>query len=269
MSGRDPSIVHCSIRPTRRLRVVCAQFGLVVVHRGAQEKRRAAGRGRRRVSAVQRARSDRALVDARRAARAIDLRLAYGAVALVTGPSGSGKTRLMRELARRLRMSGRTVIIAGRGHSHRSRSRRSILDELAGMCGSAESALSVLAWAGLADAKLLARRACELSEGQGHRYAVARAMARAGQLSRGRAGGITVLIDEFASTLDRVTARGLAATVRRWVQDRGDVRLVCATAHDDVMEWLGPSLLVYQPAEGLAELHEKSRKPQMDPDEPR
>lgn len=177
---------------------------------------------------------------------------------------------MMGELARHLRMSGRVVIIAGANEARRSR--RTILDELAGMCGSADAALGVLARAGLADAKLLARRACELSEGQRHRYAVARAMAEVEGAGRTRrcADGVTVLIDEFASTLDRVTARGLAATVRRWVRDQRGVRLVCATAHDDVMEWLGPALLVYQPAEGRVELHEgRSGEPQIDPDKPR
>lgn len=52
----------------------------------------------------------------------------------------------------------------------------------------------------------------------------------------------TIIIDEFASTLDRPTAAGLCRTLRRWASESG-VRVVCITAHDDVLEWLGPRVL--------------------------
>ncbi|MFM9997043.1 MAG: ATP-binding cassette domain-containing protein [Phycisphaerales bacterium] len=62
-------------------------------------------------------------------------------------------------------------------------------------------------------------------------------------------GGTVLLIDEFASTLDRVTARNLARTVRRWA-GRAGVRVIAAAANDDVLEALAPDVLVAMTSRG-------------------
>ena len=57
-------------------------------------------------------------------------------------------------------------------------------------------------------------------------------------------GASTLIVDEFASLLDRVTAAGVAMAVRRWIKRDGRVRLIAATAHEDMPRLLGPDLLV-------------------------
>ncbi|MCC6675623.1 MAG: AAA family ATPase [Phycisphaerales bacterium] len=185
----------------------------------------------------------------RSAARRLELALRPGETALVTGPSGSGKSTLLRELARRLRKKNACPVVVGAG-ACAEHAGRSVLDVLAVECGSAEAALGVLARAGLADARLLPRRRGDLSEGQRHRFDLAIAMAR---LMRRGGPGRVLIIDEFASMLDRASARGVAGTVSRWAR-RSGARVVCATAHDDVLEMLGPRVLVVVGDGGRAEV---------------
>ena len=55
-------------------------------------------------------------------------------------------------------------------------------------------------------------------------------------------GPTTLLIDEFASVLDRTTARCLCHALRRWLRHAPHTRIIAATAHDDVAPWLEPDL---------------------------
>jgi len=79
-----------------------------------------------------------------------------------------------------------------------------------------------------------------LSEGQRHRLRLAQAIAVA---ERRPEPWSVLLADEFGSSLDRTTAEAMARGVRRWVA-RSRVCLVAATAHDDLLEPLGPDVLV-------------------------
>lgn len=143
-----------------------------------------------------------------------------------------------------------------------------------------DATLSCLARAGLADARLMVAPAHRLSEGERFRLALAIAVSRAvgrqprasstgprssGPISTGprrarpgRAAAppappsppgppspwpVTLLVDEWCSTLDRVTAHGVSRAIARWVRAAG-LRLVVATAHDDVAHWLAPDLHV-------------------------
>lgn len=198
--------VPCSVRPSPRLLHACAAFGLAVT------------RARRRTLAPEH------LADA----RDLHAALAPGHIALVTGPSGSGKSTVLRALRRQLRRGATSPTTHIRG---------TIVDAFPGFTA---DAISALARAGLADAIVLARTPSELSEGERARFHIALALSRAP-----RAG--TILLDEFLSTLDRATARNVAASLRRWMDREGAkrrVRLICATAHDDVLDWLLPEVLL-------------------------
>lgn len=197
----------CQEQPSRRVRDALASFGLTI-ERGVPQARE---------------------VDAS-VMRAI--REAPGAsLTLITGASGGGKSTTMRALERVLKDAGERVLwIDG---ASLARSRRRVI-ELAP--GDVPHAMRCLARAGLGEAGLLARRACELSEGERWRLSLARAM--------GDAGGGWVLGDEFCSVLDRETARGVCAAVRKWVKSSPSIRVVLASAHEDLPGMLGPDLCV-------------------------
>lgn len=178
--------------------------------------------------------------EAARAAEAIDRLLRPGEIALVTGPSGAGKSTVLHLLQRRLEARRERVV--------RTPARlpgKAVVDLFR---TPVEETLRLLALAGLAEATVFARRPDELSDGQRFRLRLAVMMARAAS----RGSPALVLMDEFASTLDRTTARCVARTFWRWVSRNGSVRAVCATAHHDIMEPLSPAVLAYVPLGGEA-----------------
>ncbi|HED54592.1 MAG TPA: hypothetical protein ENJ00_10395 [Phycisphaerales bacterium] len=175
---------------------------------------------------------------ARRSARTINSALKPGGIALITGPSGAGKSLILAHLASLCER----VVLPPVVSKHR---RRAVIDLFA---MPVHESLSLLASAGLADANIFVTPAGSLSEGQRARLSLALAIEQA---ERARAP-VTILADEFASTLDRTTAGALSGCYRRRL--RSPVRLVVASAHDDLLEPLAPDLLVYVPLEGAAEV---------------
>ncbi len=162
--------------------------------------------------------------------------LGGGRVALLTGASGSGKSTVMRTLRTHLMQRGERVVHVEAGAF--ARTSRAVVEVVGGRL---EQAMEALAAAGLGEASLLARPACALSDGERWRLSLARAMVVA---QRGCGEGVWVLGDEFCSSLDRTTAHGVAVCVRRWAGRHRGVRVVCATAHEDMPGMLRPDVLV-------------------------
>lgn len=154
-----------------------------------------------------------------------------GAVALVTGPSGSGKSTLLASVGEILDARHGTYTIAGRARVDASR-------PVAALRGGTalDAWLGVLSAAGLAEARLLATPAGVLSEGERARLRLALAMSRVSP--RG-----VLIIDEFCSTLDRATAAGVSASLRRWA-GRVGVRVIVASGHEDLARLLGPDVIL-------------------------
>jgi ABC-type lipoprotein export system ATPase subunit/GNAT superfamily N-acetyltransferase len=155
-----------------------------------------------------------------------------GRITLLTGPSGSGKTTALRHL--------HCSLLARAPHTlapmPRQQDRTLLIDAL-GPRLDVRTVLRTLATFGLAEPALVARRLCELSQGQRHRADLAIAFTRALAAARACKTTIWWLIDEFASVLDRTTARSVASTLARAVAD-APLRVVVATAHDDLAEAL-------------------------------
>jgi ABC-type ATPase with predicted acetyltransferase domain len=191
--------------PGPRLLRACAAFGLAVRHNPG------APRPTHRVMAVDLLR-----------------RLSPGGMALITGRSGSGKSSLLNEVEECARAMGVRVVRAGAEGPEAP-----LIDAIDRPL---PEALRLLAHAGLADATLFARTPAELSEGERARMRIARALCDVS-----RREDSLILIDEFASVLDRTTARCLCHSLRRRMR-RMSARVVAATAHDDVIAWLSPDV---------------------------
>ena len=177
------------------------------------------------------------------------IRLRRGEVLFVTGPSGGGKSTILRLIANAAAAHGLAVIDA----SHLPEPRNVPLVD--GFDQPLEQTMELLARAGLADAFVMLRRPCELSDGQRWRLRIAQMIDEAEQ--RRRESGALLLIDEFGATLDRLTAKIIARNVSRWVRSARH-GLVCATTHDDLLESLEPDVLVYKGLGGEIEI--ESRK---------
>jgi ABC-type ATPase with predicted acetyltransferase domain len=214
-------IIDVAAPPSERLLCACAAFGLAVRYQPAQPR---AGAPRRAADA-----------------RGILRSLHPGQLALITGPSGGGKSSLLHDIADAARAQHEQVLELPPPSTDPDTPIIDLLD-----LPLAES-LGTLARAGLADATMLGRAPTQLSDGERFRLRLALAM------STCRAP-VTLLIDEFASTLDRTTARCLCRALRRWQprqQAEGRaIRIIAATAHHDIAEWLEPDLIAVVPLGG-------------------
>lgn len=163
-------------------------------------------------------------------AQSLDARLHAGEIAFISGPSGSGKSRLL--AAWRRLCPGAVTCRPAPQH----------LAAIDAVPTSLPRALDTLSRAGLADARLLPRRARELSGGEAARLSLAIAIARAER--RARQGHPAIIFaDEFLTPLDRPTACAIAMSFGAWAR-RTRVRLVCAAANDDIAPFLRPALWV-------------------------
>lgn len=173
---------------------------------------------------------------------------APNALALLNGPSGAGKSRLLAAIARTAERRGWTVITPPAAALPRARSLVDLFPNLPDA-----EALALLARAGLAEARLLARAPQELSTGERARLALALAMRDALHALR-RGGRVLLIADEFATPLDRLTAASLAETAARWIRSAPGLRAVLAGAHEDLPALLRPDLLLTLDLSGTPEL---------------
>lgn len=181
---------------------------------------------------------------------------AAGSAVLITGRSGSGKSSLLRAASAAL--ARRSSVVRAESPI-RPFDRRAIVD----LFSSPDAALDLLAHVGLAEARLLPRRAADLSTGERDRLSLALAVDRALMAPR---GDRWIIADEFGSTLDRLTAASLANAVRRWLERRGlsaGVRLLAATAHEDMPARLAPTALIHcvDPLAPPQVIHPQRRRP--------
>ena len=157
-----------------------------------------------------------------------------GMIVVVTGPSGAGKSVLLREVARQVR--GAAWLDAEQLAGCDSPA----VDVLEG--GSLAGRLEMLSRCSLAEVTALVAPARFLSGGQQARLALARVL-HAARLS-GQAE--LVIADEFCSSLDLQTARGICRRVRRLVTG-SRLAFLAAMPRPELVPDLQPDLVILKP----------------------
>ena len=160
--------------------------------------------------------------------------LTPGTITLITGPSGSGKTTLLRALKLHAR---RPIVDLGAIHLPDTR----VIDCLDPL--PVEDALEWLARFGLGEVWCYLSPASRLSAGQRFRLRLAIAVHRATEIAA-RQNGAIVLADEFANSLDRVTARIVSRNLRRALTG-SPIAAILATAHEDLEPALAPDSIIH------------------------
>lgn len=193
----------------------------------------------------------------------------------VVGPSGSGKTTALREVvARELQRPGRTVIeptaeeqkTGAQGDWPRRKTILCVVTEAVAGGGSSSASSSCGGLSPLTEtpssipleervmiaSEVLSACGCTgdllkkpyhvLASSEQHACVVARLLARARGVSQ--SGLVTVVIDEFTSSMDRRRGLEFAGGIRDYLQSeacRGKIRLVVASLFSDIVPALRPS----------------------------
>lgn len=179
----------------------------------------------------------------------LDASLRPAQIALITGPSGAGKSTLAAALAQRCRTTGRAVWLDAPPIDPAL----PVIDLLRAPLA---RRLRLLAAVGLGDAHLCIRPARALSTGERARLHLALAIDR----TTGAPHPATLILDEFASSLDRPGALLLCRLLRRWLERTPrPPRIICVTAHDDLTAALRPELTVRVGPDGRAAISDISR----------
>lgn len=153
-----------------------------------------------------------------------------GDVVYITGDSGAGKSLMLRELQNRLKTLKHIFGESCNEHDVLI-SEEMLIDSLG---KTTEEAISYLSFAGLNDAYLFLRRYDQLSDGQKYRYKIARLLSQNRDI---------FFFDEFCSMLDRETAKAVAFCIQKLIR-KTKKTLIVATASDDLIQDLSPSVLV-------------------------
>jgi ABC-type lipoprotein export system ATPase subunit/GNAT superfamily N-acetyltransferase len=156
-----------------------------------------------------------------------ELKIGPRDIVYVTGDSGSGKSVLLRAIRKDL--GGEAIDL-----SEVCIEADKPLIETVG--ATVEEALNLLSRVGLNDAFLFLRTYNQLSDGQKYRYRIAKLM---------ESGKQWWLMDEFAATLDRDTAKIVAFNLQKLARQQGKT-VIAATTHGDLFEDLSPSVHVHK-----------------------
>jgi ABC-type ATPase with predicted acetyltransferase domain len=164
------------------------------------------------------------------------LKLSGGDICYITGPSGSGKSVLLREFYNTLQTEQKINI-----DDIPLPDDKACVDYIdTDFLGT----LRTLSSAGLTDVFCVLNSPANLSDGQKYRYRIAKALAGDKQF---------IFADEFASSLDRVTAAVISYNLRKFATKTGKI-FILASSHDDLLADLLPEVIVIKHLAGEAEV---------------
>jgi ABC-type lipoprotein export system ATPase subunit/GNAT superfamily N-acetyltransferase len=163
----------------------------------------------------------------------VELKIGPTDIVYITGDSGSGKSVLLKALEKDIReeMKQTCVNIAD---VEKQIVQDKPLVETVGK--TLEEALELLSRVGLNDAFLFLRTYDQLSDGQKYRYKIAKMI---------ESGAQFWILDEFAATLDRDTAKIVAYNLQKLARQQGRA-VLAATTHTDLFEDLNPSVHIHK-----------------------
>jgi ABC-type transport system involved in cytochrome c biogenesis ATPase subunit/GNAT superfamily N-acetyltransferase len=156
-----------------------------------------------------------------------ELKIRPNDVVYVTGDSGSGKSVLLRAIKQDL---GPEALDVGDIEVDKDKPLIETVGE------TLEEGLHLLAKVGLSDAFLFLRTFSELSDGQKYRYRIAKLMESKAQFW---------ILDEFAATLDRDTAKIVSFNLQKLARQEGRC-VIAATTHGDLARDLNPDVHVHK-----------------------
>jgi ABC-type lipoprotein export system ATPase subunit len=161
----------------------------------------------------------------------VELKIGSTDIVYIAGDSGSGKSVLLKALEKDIRQDmGTSCINIADIQPEPNRP----LIETVGK--TVEESLELLSKVGLNDAFLFLRSYEQLSDGQKYRYKIAKMIESQAQFW---------IMDEFAATLDRDTAKIVAYNLQKLARQQCKA-VLAATTHTDLLEDLNPSVHIHK-----------------------
>jgi len=161
----------------------------------------------------------------------VELKIGSQDIVYITGDSGSGKSVLLKALEKDIRQD---MELSSINIAEIKPELNKPLIETVGK--TLEEALELLSRVGLNDAFLFLRTYEQLSDGQKYRYKIAKMI---------ESGAQFWIMDEFAATLDRDTAKIVAYNLQKLARQQGKA-VLAATTHKDLFHDLNPSVYIYK-----------------------
>ncbi|MEM0095046.1 MAG: ATP-binding cassette domain-containing protein [Candidatus Bathyarchaeia archaeon] len=161
----------------------------------------------------------------------VELKIEKGDIVYITGESGSGKSTLLKALEKDIRQHTRQTCINIK--AVKPSASKPIIETVG---KNFQEALELLSHVGLNDAFLFLRPYRQLSDGQKYRYKIAKLIESNAQVW---------ILDEFAATLDRDTAKIVAYNLQKLARKMGKA-VLAATTHTDLFEDLNPSVHIHK-----------------------
>jgi len=161
----------------------------------------------------------------------VELRIGPTDIVYITGDSGSGKSVLLKALEKDIKQDMHTTSI--NVTDIKPKPNKPLIETVG---KTIEEALELLSKVGLNDAFLFLRSYEQLSDGQRYRYKIAKMIESQAQFW---------IMDEFAATLDRDTAKIVAYNLQKHARQQGKA-VLAATTHTDLLEDLHPSVRIHK-----------------------
>jgi len=161
----------------------------------------------------------------------VELKISPHDIVYITGESGSGKSALLKTLENDIKTD--MAATAANINDITPIPDKPIIETVG---NTTEQALELLSRVGLNDAFLFLRTYQQLSDGQKYRYRTAKLIETNAQFW---------ILDEFAATLDRDTAKITAYNIQKLARQHGKA-VIAATTHTDLFTDLQPSVHIHK-----------------------
>ena len=163
-------------------------------------------------------------------------------IGVICGASGSGKSTILKHLAEQKHQRIPNPVFD---------SNKSLISNFSKM--SPKDATLLLSQMGLASVPTWIRPFNVLSNGEQYRAKLAKAVCDAEE-------GEIIFIDEYTSVVDRNVAMAMSNALQKYIR-RTNKKIICATCHYDILEWLRPNWIYDLNKGGALEKGDYLRRP--------
>ena len=154
----------------------------------------------------------------------------------ISGYSGSGKSQILRKINENLEKLYDVIYIVK--WDRLKIPNKSLIEFFRNI--SSDERLSILSKCGLGEAWKFVSLYNDLSDGEKFRFILYKSI-----MDLRDKPNPVLIFDEFAATLDRITAKAIANNISR-LRDKFGITFILASAHDDLIDYLNADVVIFK-----------------------